>query len=88
MIVNTTALNSAKFEDVSYTLTTKVFIILGCGILSLVTVCGNLLTIIAYLKNKKLQSSSNFLLVSLAFADMLIGLIPLNVYAIESALQH
>ena len=86
MSANTSCINTTNVAP--YTLTIKVCIILGCGILSLFTVSGNLLTIIAYLKNKKLQNSSNFLLVSLAFADMLIGLIPLNVYGIQSALQY
>ena len=80
--------SSANKDNYTFSLNIKVvIIILGCLILSFITVFGNLLTIIAYYKNKKLQRSSNIILVSLALADLIIGLVPLNLRAICIAFQ-
>ncbi|XP_038068554.1 tyramine receptor Ser-2-like [Patiria miniata] len=48
--------------------------------LALVTVVGNLLVITAYVKNKKLRSIANSFLVSLACADLLVGIVVIPFY--------
>ena len=52
------------------------------GILTLVTILGNLLVIIAFKSNRKLQTLSNFCLVSLAISDLTVGIILMPVYTV------
>jgi len=59
------------------------FWVLPVAILPFVTVLGNLLVIFSVWREKTLQNSTNWLIVSLAFADLLVGLIvmPWGIYA-------
>ena len=47
---------------------------ISAGLLSLVTVAGNLMVMISFKMDKQLQTISNYFLFSLAVADMIVGL--------------
>nr|CAL69637.1 predicted novel histamine H3-like G-protein coupled receptor [Branchiostoma floridae] len=50
------------------------------GVVILITVCGNLLVIIAFWQNRNLRTTSNYFLLNLAFADFLIGSVAIPMY--------
>ena len=51
-------------------------------VMSLLIVLSNVAVIWLYLKNTRLQQPKNFFIVSLAVADIIIGLIPVNFYTV------
>lgn len=53
-----------------------------CAILSILTIGGNLLVIIAFKMDKQLQTISNYFLLSLAVADMTIGFVSMPLYSV------
>ncbi|KAG9341830.1 hypothetical protein JZ751_018552 [Albula glossodonta] len=57
-----------------------VLIIFFSGLLSLVTIIGNILVLVAFKVNKQLKTVNNYFLLSLAFADLIIGVISMNLY--------
>lgn len=59
-----------------------IFIGLTMTIMSLLVVLGNVAVIWLYFKNSRLQQPKNFFILSLAVADIIIGLIPVNFYTI------
>ena len=50
--------------------------------LCVLTVAGNVLVLLAFKKNKKLRTVTNYFLVSLAVSDLLIGLVSMPLYSI------
>ncbi|KAL2094238.1 hypothetical protein ACEWY4_008957 [Coilia grayii] len=57
-----------------------VLIVLITGPLSLVTILGNLLVVISFRVNAQLRTTSNYYLLSLAVADLILATVSMNLY--------
>ncbi|XP_052013062.1 muscarinic acetylcholine receptor M3 [Apodemus sylvaticus] len=63
-----------------HTIWQVVFIAFLTGSLALVTIIGNILVIVAFKVNKQLKTVNNYFLLSLACADLIIGVISMNLF--------
>ncbi|XP_045658296.1 muscarinic acetylcholine receptor M3 [Ursus americanus] len=63
-----------------HTIWQVVFIAFLTGVLALVTIIGNILVIVAFKVNKQLKTVNNYFLLSLACADLIIGVISMNLF--------
>ena len=85
MTTNATSIHSDHYQGNNST--PKILNITGLAVLSLTAFLGNFLIVISFYKNKRIQTVTNFYLVSLAFTDMTIGFFPIAMYLTEIALS-
>ncbi|XP_074861021.1 muscarinic acetylcholine receptor M1 [Carettochelys insculpta] len=71
-----------------YSLWQVVLIVLMTGILSLVTMVGNLLVMVSFKVNSELKTVNNYFLLSLACADLIIGAVSMNLYTTYIIMGH
>ena len=69
-----TILANSTEVNTGYTPLQATLIGLSAGLLSVVTIAGNLMVMISFKMDKQLQTISNYFLFSLAVADMIVGL--------------
>ncbi|XP_044259270.1 muscarinic acetylcholine receptor DM1 isoform X1 [Tribolium madens] len=75
-------------HEATYSITQVVFIGTIAGILSVVTVVGNIMVMISFKIDKQLQTISNYFLFSLAVADFAIGLISMPLFTVSTLLGY
>lgn len=71
-----------------FTLSQTVFIALISGLLSFITVSGNIMVMVSFKIDKQLQNISNYFLFSLALADFFIGLISMPLFTVYTILGY
>ena len=75
--------STGSTEDIPLVFTSrKVMILISITIVSLMTVSGNMLVFIVFVKNEQLRKPTNYFVVSLAVADFAIGLLSVNFYSV------
>jgi len=75
---NTTVLTNEPF----YTVAEQVLIYFAGILLSLVTIFGNVLVVVAYNSNKRLQTITNLFIFSLSVSDISVGIFSINFYTV------
>uniref|UniRef100_A0A8C5MWQ9 Muscarinic acetylcholine receptor n=1 Tax=Leptobrachium leishanense TaxID=445787 RepID=A0A8C5MWQ9_9ANUR len=82
--INNTAIRNDTQKDYYYlgghSVWQVVLIAFFSGAIALVTITGNILVILAFKVNKQLKTVNNYFLLSLACADLIIGVISMNLF--------
>ncbi|CAL8301702.1 unnamed protein product [Lota lota] len=87
---NTTSTHGPAEPDPlgGHTVLQVIVIVFLTGSLSLVTVIGNVLVLVSFKVNKALKTVNNYYLLSLAFADLTIGTLSMNLYTTYIIMDH
>lgn len=75
--------NAMDSRGLRYSLSSMILMGVIAGVLSLLTVVGNVMVMISFKIDKQLQTISNYFLFSLAIADFAIGLISMPLFAVS-----
>ena len=77
--------NSYKYP---YTVAQKTGILAFMSSISAVSIIGNTLVFVAYYKTKALQTATNYFILSLAMADLLVAVFVINIYTMYMILDY
>ncbi|XP_068071586.2 muscarinic acetylcholine receptor M5b isoform X1 [Danio rerio] len=72
--------NVSAIPPVPYSLLEVITIATVSAIVSLITIVGNVLVMLSFKVNSQLKTVNNYYLLSLAFADLIIGVFSMNLY--------
>ncbi|XP_068610044.1 muscarinic acetylcholine receptor M5b [Brachionichthys hirsutus] len=77
---NSTFTNASDVHAAPHSLWEAITIATVSAVVSLITVVGNVLVLLSFKVNSQLKTVNNYYLLSLAFADLIIGVISMNLY--------
>ncbi|XP_034554952.1 LOW QUALITY PROTEIN: muscarinic acetylcholine receptor M5b [Notolabrus celidotus] len=77
---NSTFANTTHFQAAPHSLWEVIAIATVSAIVSLITIVGNVLVLLSFKVNSQLKTVNNYYLLSLAFADLIIGVLSMNLY--------
>ncbi|XP_023657943.1 muscarinic acetylcholine receptor M5 [Paramormyrops kingsleyae] len=72
--------NASDIQSITHSLWEVITIATVSAIVSLITIIGNILVMISFKVNSQLKTVNNYYLLSLAFADLIIGVFSMNLY--------
>ncbi|XP_061561145.1 muscarinic acetylcholine receptor M5b [Phycodurus eques] len=77
---NSTFDNATHIQSAPHSLWEVITIATVSAIVSLITIVGNVLVMVSFKVNSQLKTVNNYYLLSLAFADLIIGVLSMNLY--------
>ncbi|XP_031717456.1 muscarinic acetylcholine receptor M5b [Anarrhichthys ocellatus] len=77
---NSTFANTSHVQATPHNVWEVITIATVSGIVSLITIVGNVLVLLSFKVNSQLKTVNNYYLLSLAFADLIIGVLSMNLY--------
>ncbi|KFQ76882.1 Muscarinic acetylcholine receptor M5, partial [Phaethon lepturus] len=85
-VVNSSSINQKQLEG--HSLWEVITIATVTAIVSLITIVGNILVMISFKVNSQLKTVNNYYLLSLACADLIIGIFSMNLYTSYILIGH